>query len=86
MSIVQASTDLQIIPSQYATWTSVKQLKPEHIVQVLNMKRIDVLQSLEILLGDGKVKNTRVNVKGNLEQVWKYNKIGISETGRNPRL
>jgi hypothetical protein len=86
MSTIQVSTDVHIIPSQYAAWTSVKHLKSEQIVQVLSMKGFGVVQSLEMLLGKGEVRNTRPNMKGNLEQVWKYNKIGMRETGRHPRL
>jgi hypothetical protein len=85
-SQAQPALETPVNASQYTTWTSVKQLKTSQIVAVLNAKGFDVEQSLVHLLGEGKIRNSRSTIKSNLEQVWKHNKIGITETGRNPRL
>jgi len=69
----------------YPTWSSIRNLLPHEIMKILLEKNIDVRESLNELLRDGKVADIRYSNK-NLEIVWK-NKIseGLINS-RNTRL
>jgi hypothetical protein len=79
-------TEEPLAPLQYTTWSSVKGLSTQQIIDVLLSKGVDVRESLEDLHTRGLAPNARVTVKANLEKVWKNSVSGTIINGRNARL